>query len=72
MMKTTIEFNLPEDQEEMRLAMNGAKYRQALSEFDEHLRARIKYGQISEEEGLILQDIRSKLYEIMSDNGVGL
>jgi len=47
-MKATLEFNLPEDQSDFDLAVNGAKAQVALWEMDQWLRAQYKY--MSDEE----------------------
>ena len=36
-MKATLEFDLPEDTDEHYLAVNGAKYRHTLSDFNQYL-----------------------------------
>lgn len=71
-MKMIMEFNLPEDQEEMTTAMNGMKYRISIEEFENHMRSRLKYGHLTAEETLILEDLRSKFFEILHQNGVTL
>jgi len=43
-MKATIEFNLPDDASEHRLAINGQKYWSVLYEFNEELRRLMKHG----------------------------
>ena len=43
-MKTTLEFNLPEEQTEMSRAVHAADAWYALSELDQNLRSLIKYG----------------------------
>jgi len=42
-MKAILEFNLPDEQEELKLAQNGAKYSFLLDELDSNLRSMIKY-----------------------------
>jgi hypothetical protein len=43
-MKATLEFNVPEEDNEFRLAINGGKYLSALLEFKSILRNLIKHG----------------------------
>ena len=64
-MKATLEFNLPDDQEEFNHATNGFNYYMALVEMDEWLRAEYKYNDKEE-----LYEVREKLREIISDNFV--
>lgn len=43
-MKATLEFNLPEEEPELRDAMNGTLWRGALMAVEETLRSRLKHG----------------------------
>jgi hypothetical protein len=70
-MKATLEFNLPDDREDFELATNGYKYYGVLWEFDQHLRAKIKYDEkLSEEVHDTYQEIREKLREYMNDSNL--
>lgn len=69
-MKTILEFNLPEDQEEMRFAMQGAEATTALQELDNWLRSKIKYGQLEQDSEAIYQECRDKLNELLSARDV--
>ena len=64
-MKATLEFNLPEDQEEFNHATNGFNYYMALVEMDQWLRAEYKYNGNEE-----MWEAREKLREIISENNV--
>jgi mannose-6-phosphate isomerase-like protein (cupin superfamily) len=64
-MKATLEYNLPEDQEEFNHATNGFNYYMALVEMDQWLRAEYKYNGNEE-----MWEVREKLREIISDNNV--
>ena len=64
-MKATLEFNLPEDQEEFKHVYNGFNYYMALVEMDEWLRSEYKYNGKEE-----MYEVRNKLREIISDNNV--
>jgi len=44
MPKVTIEFDLPEERVEMKVALKGAEYLSALQEYDNFLRGKIKYA----------------------------
>ena len=43
-MKATLEFTLPEENQEHRTALNGMNYRCALSKIREQIRQRLKHG----------------------------
>ena len=64
-MKATLEFNLPEDQENFNHATNGFNYYMALVEMDEWLRAEYKYNGNEE-----MYEVREKLRQIILDNNV--
>jgi hypothetical protein len=61
----TLQFNLPDDQEEFRSAVKGSKYLSALREYDSWLRGLTKHGDVSQ---IPPQDARSKLWEILGSN----
>ena len=70
-MKAILEFNLPDDNEDFILASSALRWYQAVYEFDQHLRSRLKYEEgLSDEADKILSDTRDKLREIMSENNV--
>ena len=66
-MKAILEFNLPEDTNEHKLAINAPSVASAIWNFDQHLRSVIKYGDKSELEENIYQEIRDKLYEMFDE-----
>jgi len=74
-MKATLEFNLPEDNDDFKLATKGKDWWYVCWEMDKWLRAQYKY--MSDEE--FTQDrydayveAREKLLELMNQNGVSL
>ena len=72
-MKATLEFNLPEDQQDFDLAVNGAKAQVALWEMDQWLRAQYKYmsdDEYSEDKYETFEKCRDQLREIMFENGL--
>jgi hypothetical protein len=70
-MKATLEFNLPEDQSDFDLAVNGTKAQAALWEMDQYLRNELKYSDDRSSEDLkLLQEVRDQLREIMFENGL--
>lgn len=70
-MKAILEFNLPEEQEEFRIASNAMNYRMALTDFDNYLRAKLKYEVIPNVELYdTLSEVRQKLNEICQENEV--
>lgn len=72
-MKATIEFNLPDDQEDFQDAVNGLKWRLMVSDFDQHLRSQLKYNdKLSSEQYKVHEEIRDLLWEKISGAGLSL
>lgn len=65
-MKATLSFNLPEEQEEHKFALNGCKLASEIQEFDYYLRGEIKYSTtLSQEHIELYEKIREKLHEMV-------
>jgi hypothetical protein len=71
-MKATLEFNLPDDQHEFDLAIQGSKMYSALWDISQELRTLWKYEELSEEEWKMVERIRDKFYEILGDHQISL
>ena len=72
-MKAILEFNLPEDQSDFDLAVNGAKAQVALWEMDQWLRTQYKYmsdTEHSEDKYDTFVKCREQLKELMFENGL--
>jgi len=72
-MKAILEFNLPEDQPEFDLAVNGSKMHLVLWEMDQWLRAQYKYmpdNEYSEDKYETYEKCREQLRELMFENGI--
>ena len=72
-MKAILEFNLPEDQIDFDLAVNGAKTQATLWEMDQWLRAQYKYmpdDEYSKDKYETFEKCREHLREIMFENGL--
>ena len=70
-MKATLEFNLPEEQEEYDITMQAGKMHSVLWDFDQKLRGIVKW----EKKGYNLntvENLRDELHELMNDNGLEL
>lgn len=70
MSKAVLRFKLPEEQEEFTTALNGGKYRCLITDIDDYLRAKLKYGELTKTDEKILQEVRDRLHQAMEDNGV--
>lgn len=73
-MKATLEFNLPNDEQEYNLANNALNFWRVLYELDQELRAKTKYApdDLPEDKYDAYQEVREKLHEFMRDNNVSL
>lgn len=69
-MKVTLEFNLPEDQEEFDIHRQAMDFFVVLSDLDQELRAMIKYGEISDEKREAYEIVRTMLLEYCEDRSV--
>ena len=70
MSKAQLIFDLPEEDSEFRLAINANKWYYSLWDLDQHLRSKLKYTELTEEEYEIYDAIRSKLYECLKDHTI--
>jgi hypothetical protein len=64
-MKAILEFELPEDNQEFRLATKASAMYSTLWELDQWLRVEIKYTGREQ-----LDEVRDKLRELMNDNHI--
>jgi hypothetical protein len=68
-MTAKLEFNLPEDAHDFNIATNGWKWLAVVSDLDNSLRDRIKYG-INNGENLdvsTLEKVRSEIWELLKE-----
>ena len=71
-MNAILQFNLPEDNVDFKMATHGVKAHLALWDYDQFLRSKIKYASddVSEEVIEHLQECRDNLYEYMNKHGI--
>lgn len=71
-MKATLEFNLPDDQQEYDLANNGLNFWNVLWELDQDLRTKTKYApdDLPPDKYDAYQEIRDLLRELMTENNI--
>ena len=66
-------FNLPEEQSEFEDMLDGPKLKGAVQEFDNHLRSILKWSTDKSEEYIqAVQDVRDKLFDIVTGAGLGI
>ena len=74
-MKAILEFNLPEDNQEFKLATKASDWWNVCWEMDQWLRQQYKYmsdDEYSKDTYDAYYEARQKLFELMNDNGVSL
>jgi len=71
-MKATLEFNLPEEDAEHRMAIDGSNWKYVVTEMDEYFRSQIKYQDLSGEVTKALQAARDNLHELCNDNNINI
>jgi hypothetical protein len=71
-MKAILEFNLPDDNQEFLLATKGLDFWSVLWELDQDLRAKTKYApdNLPQDKYDAYQEVRDKLYELMSESNI--
>lgn len=71
-MKATLNYNLPDEQEEFQDAINGIKWKAAMWDLDQHLRGLIKndLGSMDDGENQVFRNLRSTLHEIVLGYGL--
>ena len=73
-MKATLEFNLPEDQEEFQMVNNASKTYSVVWDLQQWLRAQVKYApdEMSEDTYNTFEKCREKLNDLLIDNNLDL
>ena len=66
-MKATLEFDLPDDKYEFKMALLGSTYAAVVVELDQHLRWKVKYDEdLPEAHREVLDGVRTRLWEILN------
>ena len=71
-MKATLTFNLPEEDHEYRNVVEGAKMRSILWEFDQWLRAKLKYEELSDGQYDAFKASRDELRRLLIEENIDL
>lgn len=70
MPKATLEFNLPEENEEFRMASRCSDYYLCLWDIYNVFRSKLKYEDLDEKEYDMYDEFRKKFVEILEDHDV--
>lgn len=71
-MKATLTFNLPEESHEFDNATQGAKMRSVLWDFDQWLRAKVKYEDLTDEQYQVYQGCRDHLRSLLYEENLDI
>jgi len=71
-MKATLTFNLPEEQNKYRDAVNGSKMRTILWDVDQWLRAKMKYEELSDGQYDAFKETRDHLRRLLIEENIDL
>lgn len=72
-MTATLTFNLPEDQYEHQLALDGWKWKAVVSDIADKLRTHLKHDDdLSEEVAKALWNLRNEMFQNIEDRGLEL
>lgn len=69
-MKAILEFNLPEDAEDYKIAAKASDYHCALSDIRDLLRRYHKYVELTEEQTAIMEKFSEEAYAILADRDI--
>lgn len=67
-MKAMLEFNLPEEEEEFALAVDGAKYSAIVDEIKNMVRSIWKYEELDNKTYEVVDRIYESIFDIISDH----
>lgn len=71
-MKVIIEFDLPEDSYEYKIAHNAGAMHSVLWDMEQWLRSQVKHGDLNEDQYKAYSDCKKKLYELLNENNIEL
>ncbi len=72
-MEAILKFNLPDDQDDFRFAVEGTKWYLVVHTFDQYLRSQMKYNDnLTDEEYGLLEKVREELYSTINENQLSL
>ena len=70
MSKITIEFNIPEEQEQANITLGASGMHSVIWNFKQELRNKIKYGNYSDKEYELLEKLSEEFYQELTNHNV--
>jgi len=71
-MKAKLIFNLPEENHEWKNAIDGSSMRSTLWEYDQWLRSKVKYEDLTNEQHQVYQGCRDHLRTLLYENNIDI
>ena len=71
-MTATLTFSLPEEQEEFQCAVDGTEWKSAMDDMSNWLRSKLKYEELTPEQGAAYEEARKHLSTILEERGLSL
>lgn len=71
-MKAKLIFNLPEDATDWKRAIQGQESFNTLYDYDDWLRRKIKYEDLTDEQYEVYQSCRNRLRELLYENDINI
>ena len=71
-MKAKLIFNLPEENHEWKNAIDGSSMRSTLWEYDQWLRSKVKYEDLTDEQHQVYQGCRDHLRTLFYENNIDI
>lgn len=71
-MKAIIEYTLPDDMLEFKVASNAHGWWSVLYDLDQHLRSKTKWTDLTQEQYDVYEEVKERLYELMQESKVSL
>jgi hypothetical protein len=72
-MEAILKFNLPDEQDDFRFAVEGTKWYLVVHTFDQYLRSQMKHNDnLTDEEYGLLEKVREELYSTINENQLSL
>lgn len=69
MPELTLKFSIPEEENEFRMAMDGGRWFNVVTDLDEWLRQKVKYA---DTDTVTVAEVRGKLSELVAEAGLEL
>jgi len=70
MPKHIIEFDLPEEKEDLKVTMNAWRYKTVVDDFMSYLRGKLKYENLPAKEASVLEYVREEFVRLVNEEEI--